>query len=427
MTLPGMQLDADTRARRLTVAAWLAFVLCVFLWGEGIAFGWISRSVENSDASWSGGGFLPNLLFVVAVFPFPVTGVLIATRRPGNRIGWLLLAIGVGWGLSNASSYSDYAIRLHHPLPLAAEIAAVGGVSWIIPIGLTGTFLILLFPDGKLPGERWRIVAWISAVAIAVALVLSLMAPGPMTSAGYPHTDNPFGVGHVNGLIDSGKLMILLIPVMMIASAVALIVRFRRSRGDARQQVKWLAAAAGFVTGIYLVVEFVSVTIAANDPHAPRWLLVAQGAALASFALIPTAIGIAILRHRLFDIDLIVRKTLVYAALVACLAAIYLGGVFAIEALVRRLSGSSGTLAVTLSTLAVAVAFQPLRSRIQRGVDRRFYRGRYDAAQTLEAFSARLREEIDLDALRGDVIAIVGDALHPAHVALWLRPTGDER
>jgi hypothetical protein len=154
---------------------------------------------------------------------------------------------------------------------------------------------------------------------------------------------------------------------------------------------------------------------------------VSQGFALVSFGLIPVAIGIAILRHRLFDIDVIVRKTLVYAALVACLAGIYLGGVYAIEGVVRQLSGGSGTLAVTLSTLAVAVAFQPLRSRIQAAVDRRFYRGRYDAAQTLEAFSARLRGEIDLDALSGDVIALVGDALHPAHVALWLRPTGGER
>ena len=369
------------------------------------------------------------MLFVVALFSFPLTGLLIATRRPGNTIGWLLLAIGLAWGVANGTSYSDYVLRLHHgSLPAGAVVGALGSGFWIVAIGVTGTFLVLLFPDGHLPGPGWRPVAWISAVSIPLGLLSLILTPGPLEDAGYPHTQNPFGVAALASVIDDAKILILVVPAMMVASAVALIVRYRRSDVRARLQLKWLAAAAGGVALVYLVVEPLSAILYPSETHAPELdpdLL--QDIALLSFGLIPVAIGIAILRHRLFDIDVIVRKTLVYAALVACLAGIYLGGVYAIEGVVRRLSGSSGTFAVTLSTLAVAVAFQPLRRRIQAAVDRRFYRGRYDAAQTLEAFSARMREEIDLEALRGDVIALVGDALHPAHVALWLRPTGDER
>jgi hypothetical protein len=413
------------RGRR--ALAWGVFGLCLALWIVSLGFGWLARSLEPSNASWSGGGYLSNALFVVAVFTFPVVGVLIATRRPGNRIGWLLLLIGVGWGIANSSSYTDYVIRLHHPHPGSAVVAAIGGTMWIVPIGMTGTFLILLFPDGRLPGPRWRIVAWISGAAILTGLSLNLATPGPMTSGGYPHTDNPFGIDAAGGGIQDAKVLILLVPAMMVASAASLIVRFRRARGVARQQVKWLAAAAALVAVIYLIVETTSVTTAPEGTQAPTWLLVIQGIALVSFGLIPAAIGVAILRYRLFDIDRLVRRTLVYAALVACLAVIYLIGVFTFESAVRNMTGGSSTLAVTLSTLAVAAAFQPLRRRIQAAVDRRFYRARYDAARTLEAFSSRMRDEIDLETLTGDVVSVVRDALHPSHATVWLRPSEEER
>ena len=419
--------DPGTRSRALRILAWAVFGLCVVLWIGALAFGWLSRGIESSNASWSGGGFLANALFVIAVLAFPVTGVLIATRRPGNRIGWLLLLIGIGWGLANVSSYSDYVIRLHHPHPGAAALGAIGGTAWIVPIGVTGTFLILLFPDGRLPGPRWRAVAWISGSAIVAGLVLGLATPGPMTSAGYPHTDNPFGIDGLGRAIDDAKILILLVPVMMVASAVSLIVRFRRARGVAREQVKWLTAAAALVAAIYVMVETTSVAVAPEGTHAPTWLLALQGVALVSFGLIPAAIGIAILRHRLFDIDRLVRRTIVYAALVACLALIYLAGVFTLESAVRSVAGGSSTLAVTVSTLVVALAFQPLRRRIQAAVDRRFYRSRYDSARTLEAFSARMRGEIDLETLTGDVVSVVRDALHPAHATVWLRPSEGER
>jgi hypothetical protein len=423
-----MQDGPITRARLLRTAAWIAFATCVALWAAGLVFGLLSRSVDTTGSSWSSGGVIANVLFVVALFSFPLTGLLIATRRPGHTIGWLLLAIGLAWGVANGTSYSDYVLRMHHgSLPAGALVGALGSGFWIVAIGITGTFLVLLFPDGHLPGPGWRPVAWISAVAIPFGLLSLILTPGPMKDAGYPHTQNPFGVSALGGVIDAAKILILVVPAMMVASAAALIVRYRRSNRHARLQLKWLAAAAGGVALVYLVVEPLSAILYPSETHAPNWILLLQDVALLSFGLIPVAIGIAILRHRLFDIDVIVRKTLVYAVLVACLATIYLVGVYAIESVVRRLSGNSSTLAVTISTLAVAAAFQPLRSRIQAAVDRRFYRARYDAAQTLDAFSARLREEIDLEALSGDVIALVGDALHPAHVALWLRPTGGER
>jgi hypothetical protein len=243
-----------------------------------------------------------------------------------------------------------------------------------------------------------------------------------MTQAGYPATTNPYGVPALGTVVDDAKLAIILVPLLMVASAAALIVRFRRARGDARRQIKWLAAAAGLVAVTYAVVELISVIAYPSSPHAPGWLLVSQGIALVSFGLIPAAIGIAILRHRLFDIDLIVRRTLVYAVLVACLAAIYLAGVSAIEAVVRSVSGSSGTLAVTLSTLAVVAAFQPLRARIQRTVDRRFYRAAYDARATVDAFSGELREQIDLDVLADRLLATVRETVRPRSASVWLAP-----
>ena len=413
--------------RALRILAWWVFGFCAAITIWSLAWGWQARSLQQSDASWSGGGFWGNVPLVVAVLSFPITGILIAARRPANRIGWLLLAIGVAWGFSNVNSYSDYVILLHHPHPGAAGLAAIGGSAWIVAIGLTGIFLILLFPDGQLPGPRWRIVAWISGAAMLAGFVLGLLTPGPMSQGGYPHTDNPFGIGGLGTIISDSKILILLVPAMMVASAASLIVRFRRSRGIARQQVKWLAAAAGFVAFTYMIVELVSVTIAPEATRAPTWLLILQGLALVSFGLIPAAIGIAILRYRLFDIDRLVRRTLVYAVLVACLALMYLAGVFVIESAVRSATGGSSTLAVTLSTLVVAVAFQPLRRRIQAMVDRRFYRARYDAARTLDAFSARMRGEIDLETLTGDVVSVVREALHPSHATVWLRPSEEDR
>jgi hypothetical protein len=205
-----------------------------------------------------------------------------------------------------------------------------------------------------------------------------------------------------------------------VASAASLVVRFRRAGLVEREQVKWLAAAAGVSAWIYLGDLVVSVVAAGSGPE-PVWRVVLDDTFVVSLGLIPIAIGIAVLRYRLYDIDVIIRRTLVYAALVGCLAVVYLVGVFAIQAAVRSVSGQSGTLAVTVSTLLVAAAFQPLRTRIQRAVDHRFYRRRYDAARTLESFSGRLREQVEIETVSGEVLDVVRQTLQPVHVSLWLR------
>ena len=410
-------------ARRV---AWIVFALALVLSAVDLLFFGLTYTLQP-QGSWESSSVWAGLAFGLMMLAFPIAGVLIATRRPETPIGWLLLAIGVGWGLAN-STYSDYGLRLHPgSLPAADYAGIVGSVLWAPTIGITATFLLLVFPDGHLPGPRWRYVAYVSAFGILVGTLSMLVAPGPMKDAGYPRIDNPLGISALGAVSGYGQAALLLLLVAIPASAASLIVRYRRAAPTERLQIKWLAGAAAAVAAIYLVVWLVSAIASPSGEVGPAWLQAARTLALVSFALIPVAIGIAVLRHGLYAIDVIVRKTLIYAVLIACLAVLYIGSVYAIESAVRTVSGQSGTLAVTISTLVVAVAFQPLRSRIQRAVDHRFYRARYDATHTLEAFSARMRDLVDLEALNDEVLEVVTGALHPSHATLWLRSTRTER
>ncbi len=213
-----------------------------------------------------------------------------------------------------------------------------------------------------------------------------------------------------------------MIPISIVGCAVALIRRFRRSHGQERLQLKWLAAGAGATASLYLISVVISVTLVPLLEAEPVWLRILDEIAFYSFVLIPVTIGIAILKHRLYDIDLIVNRALVYGALTAALTLAYVLGVTVLQALLRPLAGQS-QLAVAGSTLAVAALFRPGRSRIQTFIDRRFYRRKYDAGRTLDAFSARLRDEVDLDTLASELVALVGDVLQPAHASVWLRGT----
>ena len=323
--------------------------------------------------------------------------------------------------MADLTAYPDAGIHAR-PGNLPADITAVlASCAWLPAIGLTGTFLILLFPDGRLPGRRWRWVGWTSAVSIAVGTLTIVLTPGKLDQTGYPDTMNPLGVDALAGVLDPLRLIILVVPMMMVASAVSLVVRYRRSAGLERQQLKWLAAAAATVAVTYLIVEPLSVFLDPNRDDAPALLLVAQEVALISFALIPAAIGAAILRYRLYEIDVIIRRTLVYAVLVATLAVVYLGGIAAVGWLLRNVAGQSSALAVTVSTLAVAAVFQPLRRRIQHAVDRRFYRRSYDAQAAVAGFSSRLREQVDLDAIAADLVGTTEATVSPRTVSVWLR------
>jgi hypothetical protein len=410
----------STSVRRL---AWVVFAATCVLWVLAILTTWLTRDLASPETLGStSADAVVGIAIGVVLLAFPIAGVVVAIRQPANPVGWILLAIGAGWGLlAGVTSYADYGIRLHPGSVPAADLAAALTVSvWAVPVGLTGTFLLLLFPDGRLPGPRWRWVARVAALTTVLGATTGPLDTGALESTPYAQTPNPLGIGGMGPVVGVLNYGVLVLALTMAASAVSLVVRFRRSGPVAREQVKWLAAAAGASASIYLVDLCASLLAGGSGPE-PVWRVALDDAFVLSVGLTPIAIGIAVLRYRLYEIDVIIRRTLVYAALVGCLATLYLGGVYAIQAAVRSVSGQSGTLAVTISTLLVAAAFQPLRSRIQRAVDHRFYRGRYDAARTLESFSGRLREQVDIEAVSGEVLDVVRQTLRPAHASLWLR------
>jgi len=386
-----------------------------------MTLGWsvLAVGAENALAVAAGSSVDP---FELAVLSFPFVGALIVHRQARNRIGWVLLAIGgafVPFALLDA--YAAYGLELEPgslPRPdLALALAAPG---WIPFIVLSGTFLILLFPDGRLPSPRWRTWAWLCAIVMSLSFAGVLVLPGSLEESGYGEIANPLALDALRPVAGAVFVVIALIPVSIVGCATALIIRFRRSHGQERLQLKWLALGAGATASLYLLALVASLTKDSLGDADPGWVTVLQTVAVYSFLLIPTAIGVAVLRHRLYDIDVIVNRALVYGALTATLGLSYLGGVLLLQQLFAPLTRGSD-LAIAGSTLAVAALFRPLRSRIQRAVDRRFFRGRYDAAQIVETFSARLRDRVDLDALGGELEAVVRETMAPAHVSLWLR------
>jgi hypothetical protein len=341
---------------------------------------------------------------------FVVVGWLIASRHPDNAIGWLFLGAAVAAGLGTLSaSYADYWVDAKAGPELLGRTAAwYESLSWIPWILVPSTFLLLLFPNGRLLSRRWRRVAWCAALGMTGVFVTQGLTPGAVED--YPHVTNPFGVD--SPVLDPlTGLSFLLIIVGVVGSAASLIVRFRRARGELRQQIKWLAFA-GVIAAITLLVG-ISVYNVVSEA-------VANVAIMLGVLGLPLAAGIAILRYRLYDIDVVVNRALVYGALTATLAAGYLGGVLLLQLVLSGVTQGSG-LAVAASTLAVAALFRPARARIQEAVDRRFYRRKYDAQRTLEGFSARLRDQVDLAALSSDLSGVVKETLQPAHVTLWLR------
>jgi hypothetical protein len=376
----------------------------------------------------STGGVLSDLLFYGPFLAFPIVGALIASRRTHNPIGWICLAVGLLWMLGGLSEqYTSYGIAKPGSVPYLATIVALIQWMWIIPVGLLGTYLLLLFPDGMLPSSRWRPLAWLSGAVMVLLGVDSVLAPGPLTDL--EGVRNPFGLEGAPWLVDAGIVLLLLFVTCILASAISLVSRYRRSGGEVREQIKWIALAGAFVgllaflittLGLLIVPEAMS----GSGGSLPSWLQVLIYVMNLSFAGVPVAIGLAILRYRLYAIDLIINRTLVYVTLTATLALVYLGGVAATQRVFRVLTGQEQQpqLAVVISTLVIAALFNPLRRRIQRFIDRRFYRSKYDARKTLESFSAKLRDETDLDALSGDLVGVVRVTMQPAHVSLWIRP-----
>jgi hypothetical protein len=343
---------------------------------------------------------------------YSTVGTVAATHRPGNTVGWVLCSIGLSWGVAHfTSEYATYTL-LAAPGSLPAAEAAAWIYSWVWVPGLGFiVFLALLFPSGRLPSPRWRPFAWLSVLLVAAGTIMAVFSPGPSVGLS---VRNPLGIESLPNLYE--QLQALMFALIFVASA-SLVVRLHHARGVERQQIKWVAYAGALAGGAslptYTVLEAMDL----------RWLqMVGHVAALVGIVGVPTAVGIAITRYRLYDIDILINRTLVYGTLSATLIALYFVGIVVLQRLFVVLTGQQSTLAVVASTLLIAALFNPLRRRIQSFIDRRFYRRKYDARKTLEDFSAQLRDETDLDTLSGDLVGVVRETMQPAHVSLWLRP-----
>ena len=383
-------------------AAWLAWSLCaasLTLLVAGATLSYLRPPIEDIPL-W--------LLYplVIGFAAYPVVGALVASRRPNNAIGWLLCVVGLAITTSIFSDeYASYAQQVQPSSLPGAEVIAF--LSTINPGLVLAIFVLLLFPEGRLPSRRWRPLVWLAGGATVLLIVYGALDSGRIEPLG---VDLPSSVVEAIWTVD-----VALIIASILGAALSLLVRLRRSGGAERQQVKWLVYAAS--------VAAVGILGAVLPPPMGDifWVVTNFG-----FAAMAVAIGVAVLRYGLYEIDLIINRTLVYGSLTVMLALMYFGGVTATQAIYRTLSGQEQQpqLAIVFSTLVIAALFTPLRRRIQAFIDRRFYRKKYDAAKTLEAFSAKLRDETDLDALRDDLMSVVRESMQPAHVSLWLRPQG---
>jgi hypothetical protein len=342
---------------------------------------------------------------------FMSLGTAIALRRPGNSVGWIFLISGLFTAmLEPAGDYAWYA--------LVERGGALPGGDWALwlteaalPLGIGPilTYLLLVFPSGRLPSPRWRTVALLTAATLAAKVAVGTLAFATVGLAGLA-APNPVPFGLAIPLDFSGRQLVTSItlgPAVTLCAA-AFVRRFWGSRGVERQQLKWVAYAA---------VIAVTATVLLPQSSGRRPLEIAKQVVI---LMVPLAAGLAVLRYRLYDIDLLIKRTLVYGSLTAVLGLMYVVSVLVSQQLLRGFTAGSD-IAVAVSTLVVVALFQPIRTRVQELVDRRFYRARYDATRTIDAFSVRLRGDVDLDSVRADLIGVVHDTVHPAHASVWLR------
>jgi hypothetical protein len=381
--------------------AFAAFVLTLALIGAGGLISLLHFGFDVVDTLDAGS-------YAALLVGMSVIGLLIARREPGNPVGWLFSLAPLLVCLSlTLGAIGVWAGPEHRDYPWAAVPAWLSLWAW--PFGLIGfaLFMPLLFPDGRPPPGRWRILVRIDLVVIGATALLLATQPGEINAG----VVNPLGVAAA-GTAPAIAAVVVAVILSMIAGFVSAVVRYRQAGPTQRVQLReCLFAVCLTFTGFVLITAISAPDVLYN----------------VDYALIPGAVGLAMLRYRLYDVDVVIRRTLVYAVLVIALAAVYLAGIGLFGMILRAAAGIQSSFAVTLSTLAVALAFQPLRRRIGATVDRRFYRARYDAARTLDAFSARMRGEIDLETLTGEVVSVVCDALHPSQATVWLRPSEDGR
>jgi hypothetical protein len=379
-------------------------MLAIFVAGYGVG---VPLSVAN-------GKFQQDSSLLLAFTAFMAVGAVIVAHRPGNAVGWIFSAIGLltAPGVL-AVEYATYASRTQPGSPPGVVLAAWYSSWWWYPtLVLVLVFTPLLFPTGRLLSTRWRPVAVVAAVATATIITLSALQP-TLQNEDHP-VRNPIGLAGVPDP-EEGALGAVLFALLLLCSATAVIsvvLRFRRSRGVERQQLKWFTYAAALMSLFLLLADYLFPQSSVVD--------ILYGLVV---ALVPIAAGVAVLRYRLYDIDRLINRTLVYGALTALLGAGYAAAVLLLGQLFGGVGGNPPGWAVAGVTLAVAALFQPARRRTQAAVDRRFNRRRYDATKTIQAFSTRLRDQIDLDTLAAELLAVVDQTMEPTRVSLWLRPS----
>jgi hypothetical protein len=392
--------------------AWLAWSLCALslaLTGLSLLLLALNLSHPNTYIyDW----WLENTVLPIS---FSIIGAIIASRLPANYVGWLFCAAASVSAAANFSAqYAIYALLAQpNSLPAGEAMAWLAAWVWIPYIGCI-VLSLLLFPNGRLPSSRWRWLAWLTVLVTIAGAVWVALSPGTIANLG--SIRNPLGI---EGLPSGYKPVQTIMPALLFVAAVSTLgFRLLRARGVERQQIKWPAYTAVVATSGSLLYD-----TAISEAIGLRWLeWVGYAVVIATLVGFPISIGIAIARYRLYEIDTLINRTLVYALLTVILAAIYFGAVVLLQRLFVALTGEKSTLAVVASTLVIAALFNPLRHRIQSFIDRRFYRRKYDARKTLEAFSTKLRNETDLEALNNDLVGVVRETMAPAHVSLWLRP-----
>jgi hypothetical protein len=398
--------------RSLALLAWSMWVVSFVLLALGVFFSFLARTVPDPNAF----GLPFDTLLSAALLAFPTVGALVASRRGGNAIGWLFCVVGVLFGLQSAAyGWGVYALFTQPGELPGAELAAWLSTWLFVPaLFCIPVYLFLLFPDGRPISGRWWPVAWLAGAGLLATTLGSALSPGGLDGPPFESVENPAGLaGGGEALNLTTVLGFWLTLASILLAGVSLVLRFRRAGGPERQQLKWFASAAALFAATTIVYTIFLADVAEQA---------GQISTLLAFASIPVAVGVAILRHRLYDIDVVINRTLVYGSLTVMLVTLYFGAIVVLQRVFVLLTGQQSTLAVVASTLAIAALFNPLRRRVQGFVDRRFYRRKYDATKTLEAFNSRLREETDLDALGEDLVEVVRETMQPAHASLWLRP-----
>jgi len=409
------ELILSRAAARLARSLWALAVLFVAL---GLYFHVLDAAAQPADTTGSN-DIGPVLL--AAELAIITVGALVAARRPGNPIGWILLAAGLSMTVGDfADGYAVHGL-LSRPGSLPGAGVMAGVSEWARGPTIIGAFTLafLLFPEGRPLSPRWRPIVWLAATATLLVGLIALK-PGPLSD--YPFVTNPFAItgaaGVVIGILGNAAFYLLLITLVL--AAVSLILRFRRARGDERQQLKWFASGGAFVALAFLVAPVIWFTPALNNT--PVWPILFVLALVA----IPLSAGVAILKYRLYDIDLIIRRTLVYSVLSGLLLFVYFGSVVLLQSILRVVTGQQQSqVVVVVSTLVIAALFNPLRRRVQDLIDRAFYRRKYDAALVMAAFRASARDEVELGPLIEHLMQAADETVRPEHVSLWLRPADE--